>query len=341
MDKVMLKELLKVKGNVTIEQLVKVEGFLRYYRNLKKRSRVKKCMHPLKCQCSERIIGAHSIQNNRILKRISTEGNVYMPCVKNKNPFIPISKWGRKQATVFTGFCYHHDSEIFKSIENGSFDKSQKQVFFYIYRCFSIEYHKKLENYNMLCLINKENKMDKREIKENFLGLGLALWDLDKGKKIFDKALVAEEYDIITSVIWEFDKQIKFAASGYQGLEKSLKGKAIQSINEINKNIEHIFISIFPEEKKSYCIIGWFKENDNLFYEYKKELLSLTKKERENYINNILPLITENISINPEGWDKFNEKEKKEFINRIYNGNEFLQGKSSIIEESLYDLFKL
>lgn len=338
MDKVMLKELLKVKEDVTIEQLIKVESFLRYYRTLKKKSRVKKCMHPLKCQCSERIIGAHSIQNNKILKRIATEGNVYMPCAKNKNPFAPISKWGRKQATVFTGFCYYHDSEIFKSIENGPFDRSKKQVFFYIYRCFAIEYHKKLENYNMACLINKENKINK---KEDFLGIGLALWDLDKVKKIFDRALVDEKYDILTSIVWEFDMQIKFAASGYQGLNRDLKGQIIQNINEIHKNIEHIFISIFPEEKKSYCIISWFKKNDSLFEEYKEGLLNLTLKERKNYINNILPLITENISINPEGWDKFNEKEKEGFINRVFNGNEFLQKGYSMIEDSLYDLFEL
>ena len=36
----------------------------------------------------KKIIGAHSIQNNKILKKISDNGEIYMPCPKADNPFL-------------------------------------------------------------------------------------------------------------------------------------------------------------------------------------------------------------------------------------------------------------
>src|SRR5690606_7991642 len=83
------------------------------YKRIYKESKIKQCLHPDSANCSEKVIGAHSIQNNKILKRISTNGHVYMPCPKPDNPFAVMTKWGRKEATVFTGFCGHHDKVIF------------------------------------------------------------------------------------------------------------------------------------------------------------------------------------------------------------------------------------
>ena len=81
------------------------EDFPELYRNLRKETRIKQCLHPDKGSCSEKIIKAHSIQNNKILKKISSNGFVYMPRPKSDNPFAVITKYGRKEATTFTGFC--------------------------------------------------------------------------------------------------------------------------------------------------------------------------------------------------------------------------------------------
>ena len=42
--------------------------------NLKNDSRRKECMHPDKSTCRGKIIKAHAIQNNKILKKLSTDG---------------------------------------------------------------------------------------------------------------------------------------------------------------------------------------------------------------------------------------------------------------------------
>ena len=70
-----------------------------------------------------------------------------------------------------------------------------------------------------------------------------------------------------------------------------------------------MYVSVFPENGKTYCIISWLKSNDRLFSSIGEKLYSLNIELRKNYINNLLPIITENIAINPEAWDRMSKPE--------------------------------
>lgn len=99
------------------------------YKAARKSSRIKQCLYPDHSECSEKIIGAHSIQNNKILKKISDNGEIYMPCPKADNPFAIPTKYGRKEASVFTGFCGYHDKVVFQAIEDNDFSGTAEQIF--------------------------------------------------------------------------------------------------------------------------------------------------------------------------------------------------------------------
>lgn len=320
-------------------------NFFKNYKDIKKDSRIKQCLHPNKEMCSEKIIGAHSIQNNKILKRISTEGQVYMPCPKNDNPFSPMAKWGRKEATVFTGFCGYHDNEMFKAIENEDFNKNNYQIFLYIYRCFALEYHKKMEVSNMQNMLIDKIPSRAGAIKHDFSGFELAINDLESCKKEFDNALINEEYDILSSLVWEFEQPIKFAASGFTVLDKDLKGNRLQDLSDLTKEMKHVFVSIFPEGEKTYCIIAWLKSNNDLFKGYKEQISELDINQRKIYINNLLPIITENITINPEAWDRLEQYKKDEFGMLLYGMADLFSFESgenyNMLEPTSYDLFRL
>lgn len=332
-------------GKVDDKEFLQPAKFLENYKNVRKDSRIKQCLYYDHTNCSERIIGAHSIQNNKILKKISTKGEVYMPCPKNDNPFEFMPKWGRKQATVFTGFCGYHDNEIFKTIENEDFDKSEQHIFLYIYRCFAIEYHKKMEVMNMEAILINKLPSRIKGIQDNFSGFELAKNDLEVCKIEFDNAFLNKKYDILTSIIWEFDKPIKFAASGFTALAEDLDGNKIQDLTDIDSRMKHIFVTIFPEGERSYCIISWLKSNDTLFDSYKKQLNELDVQRRKIYINNLLPVITENITVNPEAWDKLEKYKKEEFGMLIYGMSDlysvFSNEYYNMLEPASYDLFEL
>lgn len=303
-------------------------------------------MHPDNASCSEKIIGAHSIQNNKLLKRISSNGNVYMPCPKADNPFAPVTKWGRKEATVYTGFCGHHDKSIFQPIEDGVFDKSDLHIFLYAYRCFAVEYHKKQEviNFQKNIFNRKPSLMEMSMDDDPFGGMHMAVGDFQPVKQIFDDALLTGKYDVLSSVVWEFPITINFAATGFEAPSTDLKGKKIQNLLDVETLAKHIFISVFSEENKTYCIVSWLKSNDDLFKEYRQQLEEFNILQRKNYINNTLPIISENIALNPDSWDKWDQYKKDEFGSLIWGMSEIseLSGLTyNRLEAPIFDLFEL
>jgi hypothetical protein len=316
------------------------------YKKVRRESRIKQCLHPKSDDCSEKIIGAHSIQNNKIIKRVSSNGTVYMPCPKSDNPFAPMTKYGRKEATVFSGFCGYHDKTVFHPIEDGTFDLSTQHIFLYTYRCFAAEYHRKQEVINMeksmLKIVPSLTYMPDDE--NPYRGMHMAIKDFQYVKKIFDTALLTGNHDVLTSVLWEFDVPIKFAGTGFEAMEHDLEGNKIQDLLNPNVLAKHIFVMVFPEGEKTYCIISWLKENDVLFAGYKQQLLSLPEEKKKIYINNLLPMISENIVVNPEAWDRWEEYKRNEFGAIEFGMASLFETEGDYwdrLESPVYDLFEL
>ena len=312
------------------------------YKKVRKESRIRQCLHPKSDECSEKIIGAHSIQNNKIIKRLSSNGIVYMPCPKSDNPFAQMTVYGRKEATVFTGFCGYHDKTVFQPIEDGMFDKSIQHIFLYTYRCFAVEYHKKQEVVNMERNMFKiKPSLANMPDEDNpYRGMHMAIDDLENVKKIFDTALLTGNYDVLSSVVWEFDHSVKFAGTGFEAMTHDLEGNNIQDF----VSAKHIFVMVFPEGEKTYCIISWLKENDELFARYKQQLLSLSEEMRKIYINNLLPMISENIVVNPEAWDNWEEYKRNEFCAIEFGIATLFEAEGDYwdrLEPFVYDLFDL
>lgn len=323
------------------------ENFFKNFKEIKHEAKIKQCVHPCQHECSEKIIGAHSIQNNKILKQISDNGCVYMPYPKNDNPFAIMTQWGRKEATVFTGFCGYHDNELFKPIENYQFNGSDEHIFLYTYRCFALGYHRKQENIKLqqIILDKRPSLIGNSEIDEMFSGEKLAIRDLEECKKIFDQAIIDKKYDVLTSVVWDFKKTINFAASGFTALCYDLKGNKIQDIKNINIPMKHVFFTVFPEGDKSYCIISWIKSEKDIFEEYKKQLLQLADDQKVKYLNNLIPIASENIVIKPSSWDSLEDYQKEEFGSLIWGMAslyEIMSGEScDMLEETTFNLFEL
>lgn len=322
-------------------------NFIKNFKEIKNQSRIKQCLHPSQDECSEKIIGAHSIQNNKVLKQISDNGLLYMPYPKNDNPFAITTKWGRKEATVFTGFCGYHDNELFKPIENNDFNKSHEHIFLYTYRCFALGYHRKQENVNLQqkILEKRPSLMGNDEIEEMFSGDRLAVRDLEACKTEFDNAILDQEYNILTSIVWEFDKATKFAASGYTTLTRDLEGIILQDLTDLNATMKHVFFTIFAEGDRSFCIISWLKTNDSLFQSYKDQLVKLADEQKITYLNNLIPMEAENIVINPTAWDTLSKPQQDEFGSLIWNMGylyEMMSGEGvNMLEQPSFNLFEL
>lgn len=324
------------------------ENFKINFKQLKHGAKIKHCLHPNQGECSEKIIGAHSIQNNKILKSIADNGKLYMPYPKPDNPFEIITEWGRKEATVFTGFCGYHDNELFKPIENFDFNYTNEHIFLHTYRAFAVSYHRKLENLKFgekiyqkrPSLVTSENFLDL------FAGERLAISDLNKVKEDFDKAILTKDYSLLNYEVWTFEKSVNFAASSFTVVTRDLKGNKIQDLADTTAKMKHLFFSIFPENNKTYCIFSWLKENDDVYLNYMRELSNKTDSEKIAYLNNLIPSESDNIVINPTSWNNLEKHQQEEFSMYIWRMNLLMEiidseDEIDIFDPPSYNLFDL
>lgn len=124
-----------------IEQIS--NGLYRYY----KEQLLMKCMYDTG-SCRD-VIRSHTIQNGTILDSLSDNGHVAM--IKPKNGSIDFDEnVSRNSASIFTGLCNLHDTQIFKLIDlapGEKFDvKNQQMLTLLSYRGALKEYFEKLGN---------------------------------------------------------------------------------------------------------------------------------------------------------------------------------------------------
>lgn len=310
---------------------------------LLRKARFKECFYPDHSQCSDNIGHSHSLQRRRILSKIQEDGKVIMPIIK---PNLTM-EFGLKEATTFQGFCGRHDKVIFQPIEDSEFDKSQKHAFLFTYRTLAAGYHLKQEgiNFGRLLLKSTYYPDELKDILEQRLFYdNLFIRNIREEKKLFDIAILKENYDALTNVIWEFDRGINFAATGIEALRYDLDGRLIQDIRDENCYAKHIYLTVFPASNKSYAIISWLKSNDSLFESFHDKLNSITEKEKINFINYTLPIMSKNIAIKPSSWDKLSLNQKEEFFKWIDEEIELIEEEGYILNRlgsPPYNLFEI
>lgn len=288
-----------------------MEDILNLLKNAENQKMDKFCMYPKKDECKGKIKRAHTIQNNRILNKVSDNGNLIVLNEKVNFMFQGVGKKGRGVVSTFFGFCDYHDTSLFESIENYNYDRSLRQTFLYTYRTFCWHYYLKLsddrKNKYICKNISDLALRDDIEKSDLTIGLELGLKDNEKILDLFNQALLSNDYDVIDYYVFEIPYEVKFCCCGMVQLYRDLEGKKINDFNCLRDSdipLKNLYINIFPEDKKSYCIFSWTKA-DSIYRDFITQFDKLKFKNKINYLNNMLPKETDKIFINPRLWIKF------------------------------------
>lgn len=288
--------------------------------NLKREAQEKCCLHPDKEHCSEKIIKAHAVQNNRILKKIAENGEVITVDGQSNVFFQGTQIKGRKVATTFTGFCGYHDKTTFQEIEDKEFEGTQKQIFLFTYRTLAWHYHKKREQTNAHSAMRKRmfekgySYHDDSPVGEFDRALLLGIRDNQFELDDFNEALLKEDYDIISSLVWTIPYEIEFAISMMHELEYDVEGNQINDLENTKERPKKIYLNIFPGTGVSYCIWSWLSIWDDYYDKFAAQFSKLSDDEKKNYFNNNLPRWSDAILISPRLWKKWGNKIQESFI---------------------------
>lgn len=307
-------------------------------RELEKVSYVKECFHKDE-KCLGSIISAHSIQNNKILKKISENGEVL--CFSRSGDYDGtkrlLSKTGRKKATTFTGFCQYHDNTIFSSIENRDYQqKDTEQEFLFAYRALAQEYHaKKTAKKTLESAIEQSSNKSRADLLEtDLIGTNKGLEELETYKGKLNEALDNKNFDILETLIIKLHGEYKIAVSSFFAVENDFNGDTINSMSDFSKELKAFCLTIFPQSGKTYVLFSYLKK-------HKKTLGSVLTQIQKNrsvddikkVISNIIVVHTENFVISPSTWDKIPEQEQSIFYKVYFENSSYLEISLSKLED--------
>jgi len=278
--------------------------------------RVKKCLHPNKQECSSKIIKAHSIQNNKILNKLSSEGEVIV-ATKTSSATGDFGSIGRKIATTFSGFCSKHDNQLFSPIENKNYIPGDlKQEFLFAYRSLSREMIVKEEAKNLYLYLIKEKSVPLSKLLQ---GTEIGLKDLDSLKEILDSSILSENFDDIETktIIW--NKEFPFAVSSIFNLEYDFKNNLINDLGDLSRRPKPIYLTIFPQDGKTYTLFSYMKKDAETFPFLKEQFLNISQKEQKRRISLMVCLYCENFAISPEKWRGFDKNKRKAITEQFWS----------------------
>ena len=131
----------------------------------------------------------------------------------------------------------------------------------------------------------------------------LSMKDFEAEKVIFDDAILSSDYDVITSIVWNFPGEANFAMTGAEIPNYDFCGNQIQDLSDRENALAHIYYNVFPENGKMVAIISWLRQNDQLFASLRSRLETCSDVERKNFINSMIPAVAENLVVRPSSWD--------------------------------------
>ena len=298
----------------------------------KKGNEYKKCFF---MNCKNDVIKAHSIQNNKILNKISTNGKVLSvtPNISENKLKPDLKKVGRNKASTFTGFCNKHDTNLFKAIELYDYEVgNQEQEFLYAYRALAKEYHIKQTVKNMYekkisltdeelmeiqeyCgLTKKINRKQVQEIVKPLLkGTNESIEKLKDLKISININLSKKRYHKIESRVIKLKKEYYIAVSSLFYILKDLKGNMVNNIKKFN-NMKNTFLTIFPQNGCTYIIISFLKKHKNYFRFIDKQIMNKEEEQQKIIMSNMLGIYVENVFLSPERWENMTERQKNKYL---------------------------
>lgn len=310
--------------------------FKKGFNKLRNENIYSECIHK-DSKCSDNIVKAHSIQNNRILNKLSKNGEVLQFSLDNISEvgIFNLKKVGRKKATTFTGFCGYHDKELFKPIEDKDYIPGDiKQEFIFAYRTIAKEYHSKktsINIYTKLLQMTEKNDMEAMQkyftninnesmqmlklTAESFIeGLDMSLKDLEKYNTAMKINLSRKRYNKVETKVIEFDEEYSLAVSSTFYMTNDLEGNIINDLSNLKATMIPTMLTVIPQNGKTYILISYFSKDRERFRFINEQILNKSKDEQKIIISNLIIQYCENFVFSPSKWETMDENEQKNIV---------------------------
>lgn len=277
------------------------------YKNV---GRITECFYHDKLACKGAIKQSHSLQRNGRLSLI--EGNVngnqmiYTFTETEIDEFsahkslIPI---GKSSASTFFGFCDHHDSLLFSTIETKPFDGSDEHCFLHSYRSFAHSYHKKKEQ--LKAYVSKSDFT--KRINPSFMASliasnELAVQEGEVQKNKIDALMQNSDFGGLDYLIYTLPEVFPIACSSQIMPAYSYKNKPINNHNDPSIPFSPLMLTVLPDHSQTIIILACFPDDEKALILF-NELDNLYPLKFQKAISSLLISCAENTFFSPSMWN--------------------------------------
>jgi len=318
-------------------------------RQMFKETDFEECFAFDKDECSQLIIGAHSLQNNGVLDKIATDNHVYTltPDLSNNHPTLKFEKIGKNKASKFAGFCKYHDKAYFSCIEDTEYVGADEQNFWFAFRAFCFELHRKKRLSRYLAKLFRNYPHATRDPKLQIqhrrcqLDLRDKTVEYDRFREIYESG----SYDKLDTFKKVLPYRVGFTGTTSVAVNVDiLGGETIDIYNYDEKLfVPSLYISVIPRENMSLIIVTRHAE-DKCYENLIRRLKQTTDDDLLfKYISFCLAEFSENVYFSPKLIDELSDSDKNIIIS-AFNSSLSLDPSRrfiSLIEGFKLNLFKL
>lgn len=296
--------------------------------------------------CKERTIHAHSISNKRLLLKLSIDGKVAFMKKTESLEYVELDETGRGQATTFSGFC-EEDDKIFHPIDNADYEiGNTEQDFLFAMRASAKELNvrqsvgamaDKLTELQEIAGIGLgEASLTDLEIYK--LGFHQGDNDLKENRVIFVDCFKNTKYNVLETKVIVVDKELPMAVSSSFHPELAPDSSLLNDVSPTgwDTKMKTWFLTVFPQNGKTYCIISYFRRYRRDFT-FLDDIINADEAYKEVVVSNLITSYVENFVANIEYWKNLSANTKKRY-NAVF-ANSFKAEHAPFIADEELNLF--
>lgn len=270
-------------------------------------------------ECSKGTINAHTVSRSGSLGSIQRDGHVYsynfdMQALRKQEGHLRPEATGWKQASTFPGFCGHHDKRLFEPLEDAPFIGSREQCFLIAYRSLAKELHAKVNSAkqnDLRAAIAGRSAEVNGAIAAFNKGNSLALRDLRRHKKRYDKVLVNKDWASVRGLLIEFIGTFPIQCTGGLFPDRDVNGQFVQRLGLNDATPDTINLASFAANGTSYFLICWLADSDHSGSRFAAPFELVNKDQLPAVIATLILQRTENCHFAPDWYDGLSEFGKK------------------------------
>jgi|TARA_A100001391_G_scaffold183172_1_gene150131 hypothetical protein len=276
------------------------------------------CQHPdaSATTCSSPTsIKSHTIQRRGGLRAISESGHVFstkraFANLEKRDGQVDMEQIGVGQASTFPGFCSHHDTELFKPVEQASSKLDAYSCFLLSFRAVTYELAAKdaqlRANVASKEFIDYGRSFEEQTTLQNFLhlqqvGIKQGLEDITKLKALYGEAFKSQDFSKFNFYGVEFDKVLPFVAAGAFMPEFDFAGTQLQDI-KVGHSVNQIALNITQVGDNTCVVFGWFGGPDCAAERLVNSFKAIPQQEKANLLLVLAMEHLENFFCTPSWW---------------------------------------